>query len=178
MTADGDAAPVSGTRIRLAANADVPLILRFIRELAEYERLLHEVVATEERLRETLFGARPAAEVVIAEDADGAALGFALFFHNYSTFLAQPGIYLEDLYVRPEARGRGAGRALLAHLARLARERGCGRLEWWVLDWNESAIRFYRSLGAQPMDDWTVFRLTGEELGRLADEAPIANLNQ
>jgi GNAT superfamily N-acetyltransferase len=171
MTGDGDAAPASGLRIRPAAEPDVPLILRFIRELAEYERLLHEVVATEERLRDTLFGARPAAEVVIAEDADE-AVGFALFFHNYSTFLAQPGIYLEDLYVRPEARGRGAGRALLAHLARLAKERGCGRLEWWVLDWNESAIRFYRSLGAQPMDDWTVFRLTGDELARLADEAP------
>jgi GNAT superfamily N-acetyltransferase len=170
MTVDGDAAPVSGLRIRPAAEADVPLVLRFIRELAEYERLLHEVVATEERLRDTLFGARPAAEVVIAEE-DGKALGFALFFHNYSTFLAQPGLYLEDLYVRPEARGRGAGRALLAHLARLAKERGCGRLEWWVLDWNESAIRFYRSLGAQPMDDWTVFRLTGGDLARLAGEA-------
>ncbi|HEU0301413.1 MAG TPA: GNAT family N-acetyltransferase [Longimicrobium sp.] len=160
-----------GVLIRPAVEADVPLILRFIRELAEYERLVHEVVATEERLRATLFGARPAAEVVIAEDG-GEPLGFALFFHNYSTFLAQPGIYLEDLYVRPEARGRGIGRALLAHLARLARERGCGRLEWWVLDWNESAIRFYRSLGAQPMDDWTVFRLTGDPLARLADEAP------
>ena len=168
MTAD------AGVRIRPAVKADVPLILRFIRELAEYERLLHEVVATEEKLRDTLFGARPAAEVVIAEDADGEPLGFALFFHNYSTFLAQPGIYLEDLYVRPEARGRGAGRALLAHLARLAKERGCGRLEWWVLDWNESAIRFYRSLGAQPMSDWTVFRLTGDDLARLADEAPRA----
>ncbi|HEX2211255.1 MAG TPA: GNAT family N-acetyltransferase [Longimicrobium sp.] len=162
---------VNGLRIRPAREADVPLILRFIRELADYERLLHEVVATEDRLRGTLFGARPAAEVVIAEDGDGEPLGFALFFHNYSTFLAQPGIYLEDLYVRPEARGRGAGRALLAHLARLAKERNCGRLEWWVLDWNESAIRFYRSLGAQPMSDWTVFRLTGDDLARLADEA-------
>jgi GNAT superfamily N-acetyltransferase len=168
VTGDSFAPP----RIRPAAEADVPLILRFIRELAEYERLLHEVVATEAKLRETLFGARPAAEVVIAEDEDGEPLGFALFFHNYSTFLAQPGIYLEDLYVRPEARGRGAGRALLAHLARLAKERGCGRLEWWVLDWNESAIRFYGSLGARPMDDWTVFRLTGDDLARLADEAP------
>ncbi|HEX6039020.1 GNAT family N-acetyltransferase [Longimicrobium sp.] len=158
------------TTIRSANEADVPLILRFIRELAEYERLLHEVVATEETLRATLFGPRPAAEVVIAEE-DGEPLGFALFFHNYSTFLAQPGLYLEDLYVRPEARGRGTGRALLAHLARLARERGCGRLEWWVLDWNESAIRFYRSLGARPMDEWTVFRLTGADLARLADEA-------
>jgi GNAT superfamily N-acetyltransferase len=166
-----DGAPAS-IRIRPAVSADVPLILRFIRELADYERLLHEVVATEDKLRDTLFGARPAAEVVIAEDEGGEPLGFALFFHNYSTFLAQPGLYLEDLYVRPEARGRGAGRALLAHLARLARERGCGRLEWWVLDWNESAIRFYRSLGAQPMSDWTVFRLTGSDLSRLADEAP------
>jgi GNAT superfamily N-acetyltransferase len=156
-------------RIRPATEADVPLILRFIRELAEYERLLHEVVATEDRLRDSLFGARPAAEVVIAEE-DGEPAGFALFFHNYSTFLAQPGIYLEDLYVRPEARGGGTGRALLAHLARLARERGCGRLEWWVLDWNEPARRFYRSLGAQPMDEWTVHRITGADLERLADE--------
>ncbi|WP_420125036.1 GNAT family N-acetyltransferase [Longimicrobium sp.] len=170
MTVDADAAPVHAPRVRPAAEADVPLIFRFIRELAEYERLLHEVVATEERLRDTLFGVRPAAEVVIAEDGSE-AIGFALFFHNYSTFLAQPGLYLEDLYVRPEARGRGAGRALLAHLARLAKERNCGRLEWWVLDWNEPAIRFYRSLGAQPMDDWTVFRLTGPELARLAEEA-------
>lgn len=158
------------TIIRPAAPDDVPLILRFIRELADYERLLHEVVATDDRLRETLFGARPAAEVVIAE-GDGEPLGFALFFHSYSTFLAQPGLYLEDLYVRPEARGRGVGRALLAHLARLARERGCGRLEWWVLDWNEAALRFYRSLGARPMDEWTVQRLTGADLARLADEA-------
>jgi GNAT superfamily N-acetyltransferase len=170
MTVDGDAAAASTLRIRPAVEADVPLVLRFIRELAEYERLLHEVVATEEGLRDTLFGARPAAEVVIAEEA-GEPVGFALFFPNYSTFLAQPGIYLEDLYVRPEARGRGAGRALLAHLARLAKERGCGRLEWWVLDWNEPAIRFYRSLGARPMDDWTVYRLAGDDLARLADEA-------
>ncbi len=160
-----------GVRIRPATDGDVPLILRFIRELADYERLLHEVVATEDRLRESLFGPRPGAEVVIADDGDGEPLGFALFFPNYSTVLAQPGIYLEDLYVRPQARGRGVGRALLSHLARLARERGCGRLEWWVLDWNESAIRFYRSLGARPMDDWTVFRLAGADLDRLADEA-------
>lgn len=158
-------------RIRPAEEADVPLILCFIRELADYERLLHEVVATEERLRRTLFGPRPGAEVLIAE-ADGEPVGFALFFHNYSTFLAQPGLYLEDLYVRPEARGRGIGRALLAHLARLARERDCGRLEWWVLDWNEAAIRFYDSLGARPMDEWTVFRLTGADLDRLAEEGP------
>ncbi|HYH78736.1 MAG TPA: GNAT family N-acetyltransferase [Longimicrobium sp.] len=154
--------------IRPATPDDVPLILRFIRELAEYERLAHEVVATEDGLRDTLFGPRPYAEVVIAEEA-GEPAGFALFFHNYSTFLGRPGIYLEDLYVRPEARGKGIGRALLAHLARLAVARGCGRLEWWVLDWNESAIRFYRALGAQAMDDWTVFRVTGEALARLAN---------
>ena len=160
--------------IRSATPDDVPLILRFIRELAEYERMAHHVVATEEGLRETLFGARPYAEVVIAEE-EGEAAGFALFFHNYSTFLGRPGIYLEDLYVRPEVRGRGIGRALLAHLARLAVERGCGRLEWWVLDWNEPAIRFYRALGAQPMDDWTVFRVDGEALETLAAEGHEAS---
>jgi GNAT superfamily N-acetyltransferase len=153
--------------IRTAGEADVPLILHFIRRLAEYERLAHEVVATEEGLREGLFGARPAAEVVIAE-WEGAPAGFALFFHNFSTFLGRPGVYLEDLFVEPEHRGRGIGRALLAHLARLAVERGCGRLEWWVLDWNEDAIRFYRSLGAVPMDDWTVYRVTGDALTALA----------
>jgi GNAT superfamily N-acetyltransferase len=163
---------MTGLHIRAAAEKDVPLILAFIRELADYERLLHEVVATEERLRSTLFGARPAAEVVIAE-VDGAPAGFALFFQNYSTFLAQPGIYLEDLYVRPEARGRGIGRALLAHLARVAVERGCGRLEWWVLDWNESAIAFYRGLGAEAMDDWTVYRLAGDALRRTAESASV-----
>jgi GNAT superfamily N-acetyltransferase len=155
--------------IRAATPDDVPLILRFIRELAEYERMAHLVVATEEVLRDTLFGARPFAEVVIAEE-DGEAAGFALFFHNFSTFLGRPGIYLEDLYVRPEMRGRGVGRALLVHLARLAVERGCGRLQWWVLKWNEPAIRFYRSVGAEPMDDWTVFRVSGDALERLAGE--------
>ena len=157
--------------IRAATSDDVPLILRFIRGLAEYERLAHQVVATEDGLRETLFGPRPYAEVVIAEDG-GQPAGFALFFHNYSTFLGRPGIYLEDLYVLPEMRGRGIGRALLSHLARLAVERGCGRLEWWVLDWNEDAIRFYRNLGAEPMDDWTVFRVAGDALARLAGSAP------
>lgn len=155
--------------VRPATPEDVPLVLRLIRELADYEQLLHEVVATEERLRETLFGPRAYAEVAIAEQG-GAPAGFALFFHNYSTFLAQPGIYLEDLYVTPEARGRGVGRRLLAHLARLAKERGCGRVEWWVLDWNERAIRFYRSLGARAMDEWTVFRVAGDALDRLAAE--------
>ncbi len=159
----------AGMSIRAATPDDVPLILRFIRELAEYERMAHLVVATEEVLRETLFGARPYAEVVIAEE-DGEAAGFALFFYNFSTFLGRPGIYLEDLYVRPEVRGRGVGRALLAHLARLAVERGCERLQWWVLNWNEPAIRFYRSVGAEPMDEWTVFRVSGDALERLAGE--------
>jgi GNAT superfamily N-acetyltransferase len=157
-------------RGRAAGVDDVPLVLRFIRELAEYERLGREVVASEAALRETLFGERRYAEVVIAERA-GEALGFALFFHNYSTFLARPGIWLEDLYVRPEARGAGVGRMLLAHLAGLALERGCGRLEWWVLDWNQDAIRFYRELGARAMDEWTVYRLSDEPLRRLAAEA-------
>ncbi len=144
--------------IRFATENDVPLILRFIRELAEYERLAHAVVATEDTIRRTLFGNPRFAEVLIGE-ADGEPVGFALFFHNYSTFLGQPGIYLEDLYVRPELRGRGYGRQLLARLAEVARERNCGRLEWAVLNWNEDAIRFYRSLGAKPMDEWTVYRL-------------------
>ena len=150
-----------------ATVADVPLILAFIRELAEYEKLTGDVVATEERLRDTLFGAHPAAEVVIAR-VDGAPVGFALFFPNYSTFLARPGIYLEDLFVRPSARGHGVGRALLTHLARLAMERGCGRLEWSVLDWNQSAWAFYKRLGARAMDGWTVHRLTGSALEALA----------
>lgn len=156
--------------IRAATVADVPLILGFIRGLAEYERLPHEVVATESRLEASLFGERPDAEVLLAFDADAPA-GFALFFHNYSTFLAQRGIFLEDLFVIPEMRGRGIGRRLLAELARLAVERDCGRLEWAVLDWNESAIGFYRSLGARAMDEWTVYRLTGEGLRRLAEGA-------
>jgi GNAT superfamily N-acetyltransferase len=159
--------PPTDVRIDRAVEADVPLILRFIQELAEYERLSHEVVATEERLRETLFGPRPAAEVVIARAA-GEPVGFALYFTTYSTFLARPGIYLEDLFVLPAWRSRGIGRALLTHLAQLAVRRGCGRLEWAVLDWNEPAIAFYRRLGARPMDDWTTFRLTGDALTRLA----------
>jgi GNAT superfamily N-acetyltransferase len=156
--------------IRPARVEDVGLILRFIKGLADYERLPHEVVATEDLLRDTLFGPRPGAEVRLAE-LGGEAVGFALFFHNFSTFLGRPGLYLEDLFVVPEARGRGVGRALLVHLAGLARERGCGRFEWSVLDWNEPAIGFYRSLGARAMDDWTVYRLTGPALDRLADEA-------
>ena len=161
----GDA---GGVTIRAATIDDVPLILEFIRGLAEYERLPHEVVATEARLRASLFGDRRDAEVLIAHDG-GVPAGFALFFHNYSTFLAQRGIFLEDLFVRPETRGRGVGRRLLAELARLAVERDCGRLEWSVLDWNEDAIGFYRSLGARAMDEWTTFRLTGEALRRLAE---------
>jgi GNAT superfamily N-acetyltransferase len=153
--------------LRAATVDDVPQILAFIRALAEYERLLHEVVATEDGLRRALFGPRPYAEVVLAEDG-GAPIGFALFFHTFSTFVGLPGIYLEDLFVVPEARGRGVGRALLTHLYRLALERGCGRVDWAVLDWNAPAIRFYESLGAQPNSDWTVYRLAGEPLAGLA----------
>ena len=154
-------------QIRRATEADVSLILTFIRDLAEYERLASSVVATEELLRATLFGAKAYAEVLIGEE-NGDPVAFALFFHNYSTFLGRPGLYLEDLFVRPQARGRGYGRAMLVRLAQIARERQCGRLEWWVLDWNEPAIEFYRRLGAVPMDEWTVFRVTGKELEDLA----------
>ena len=156
------------TQLRFATEADTGLILEFIKALAEYEQLAHEVVADEETLRSSLFRDRKAAEVIIAEYYDKPA-GFALFFHNYSTFLGKPGLYLEDLFVKPELRGSGVGRALLSCLARIAVDRGCGRLEWWVLDWNESAIRFYKSLGARPMDEWTVFRVTDDSLTRLAD---------
>jgi GNAT superfamily N-acetyltransferase len=155
-------------QLRSAVRQDVPLILGFIRALAEYEKLSHEVVATEEAIAEHLFGATPRAEVLIAE-WEGAPAGFALFFHNFSTFLARPGIYLEDVFVHPEYRGRGIGKALLLELARLARERGCGRFEWAVLDWNEPSIRFYESLGARAMKEWQLMRVTGEALDRLAD---------
>jgi GNAT superfamily N-acetyltransferase len=153
-------------RIKPATPADVPIILQLIRELAEFERLLDEVQATEEQLREQLFGARPSAEVVIARIGDEVA-GFALFFHNFSTFLAKPGIYLEDLYVRQKFRGQGCGETLLRHLASLALERNCGRLEWSVLDWNVRAIDFYKSLGAVPMSQWTLHRVTGDALTKL-----------
>jgi GNAT superfamily N-acetyltransferase len=146
---------------------DVPLILQFIKELAEYEKVLHGVTATEESLRETLFGPSPSAEVLLAYD-DEEPVGFAVYFFNYSSFVDRQGLYLEDLYVRPEARGKGAGRQLLRHLARVAIERGCCRLEWAVLDWNEPAIGFYKRLGAHAMDDWTVFRLSGKALESLA----------
>ena len=156
--------------IRPAEEHEVPLVLAFIRELAEYERLSDQVVATEEGLRRALFGPRPYAEVVFA-CLGGEPVGFALFFHNFSTFLGKPGVYLEDLYVRPAARGRGVGRRLLEWLAGVAVERGCGRLEWAVLDWNEPAIAFYRKLGARLLDDWRIFRLTGPALERLAGRA-------
>ena len=149
----------------------MPLILDLIRELAEYEKLSHEVVVTEDGLRRSLFGERPAAEVLIGE-FEGRPASFALFFHNFSTFLGKPGIYLEDLYVRPRFRGRGMGKAMLVRLAKLARERGCGRLEWSVLDWNEPSISFYESLGAVAMTDWTVYRVTGEALNSLASMGP------
>ena len=159
------------TEVREASAEDVPLILTFIRELAEYERLSHEVVATEDSLHEWLLGEKPVAEVLIAEYG-AEAVGFALYFHSFSTFLGRPGIYLEDLYVRPAFRGHGMGEAMLVHLAKLAKERGCGRLEWSVLDWNEPSIRFYESLGAVAMEDWTVHRVTGEALDRLAARVP------
>ena len=157
---------MSDTRVREASEGDVPLILTFIRKLADYEKLSHEVVATEEGLRESLFAGRRYAEVLIAEH-DGAPAGFALFFHNFSTFLGKPGIYLEDLYVRPELRESGIGRQLLVKLAHLALQRGCGRLEWSVLDWNEPSIGFYRQLGAVAMDDWTVYRVSDDALRKL-----------
>ena len=165
----GDSTPsvTAPLTIRSATATDVPLIRELIEGLADYERLRHECVATNELLERTLFGARAVAEVIIAE-SDGTAAGFALFFHNYSTFLARPGIYLEDLFVRPEYRGRGVGKARLQHLAALAVARDCGRLEWSVLDWNEDAIGFYKSLGAKPQDEWTVYRVTVEALTRLA----------
>jgi GNAT superfamily N-acetyltransferase len=153
--------------IRPAVAADAALILAFIRELAEYERLSHLVAATEQTLLDSLFGPEPGAEVLLAFEGD-AAVGFAVFFHNFSTFLGRRGLWLEDVYVKPEFRGRGYGRKLLLHVARIAHQRGCGRFEWAVLDWNAPAIEFYKSLGAVPLDDWTIFRVTGEPLARLA----------
>ena len=156
--------------IRPAREADVEQVLAFIRELAEYERLSHEVTATAQNIHAALFGPRPYAEAVIG-CIDGEACGFALFFHNFSTFVGKPGLYLEDLYVRPAARGRGLGTRMLAWLARLALERGCGRFEWAVLDWNEPALKVYRGLGARAADDWTLHRVSGEALVRLAAKA-------
>lgn len=154
-------------RLRTAVSADVPQILKFIRALGDYERLGPEVIATEQSLRATLFGERRYAEVVLA-DWDGQAAGFALFFHSYSTFLARPGIYLEDLFVDPAYRRHGVGKALLQHLARLAVERDCGRLEWSALDWNHLAIDFYLQFGAVALNEWSIYRLTGDALRRLA----------
>ena len=158
---------MSNLRIAPATKQDVPVILDLIMALAEYEKLAHEVTASHEQLRDTLFGIRPAAEVLLAHWGDECA-GFAVFFGTYSTFLAQPGLYLEDLYVKPHLRGRQIGFALLKRLAAIATERGCGRLEWSVLDWNQPSIEFYRKLGAVALDDWTKFRLTGDALRNLA----------
>jgi GNAT superfamily N-acetyltransferase len=153
--------------IRATTREDVPLLIRFIRELSVYEKLAHDVTATEELLRDNLFDRRRAAEAVLAFEGER-AVGFALYFHNFSTFVGKPGLYLEDVYVLPDCRGRGYGKALMVHLARIAVARDCGRFEWWVLDWNEPSIRFYRSLGAIGMDDWTVQRVAGDALTQLA----------
>ena len=154
--------------IRPATAADVPIILELIRALATYERAPNDVTATEDGLSKVLFGEKPAAEVLLAFENE-TAVGFAVFFHNFSTWLGRPGLYLEDLFVRPEDRGKGYGRALLIHLAKIARDRGCGRMEWAVLDWNEPAIQFYRKLGAKSMDEWTVFRLKRDGIAKLAN---------
>ena len=163
MTSVRMTSPIS---IRSATKEDVPLIIVFIRKLSEYERLAHQVEATEEVLRSSLFGPTPRAEVLLAFAGEQPA-GFALFFHNFSTFVGRSGLYLEDIYVNEEFRGRGIGRALFARLAEIALERDCRRFEWAVLDWNESAIRFYEALGAEPMSDWRIYRLSGEPLKRL-----------
>jgi GNAT superfamily N-acetyltransferase len=153
--------------IRPATEADVSLVLMFIRGLAEYEHLSHLVTATEETLRDALFGARPGAEVLLAFEAQ-TPVGFAVFFHNFSTFLGRRGLWLEDIYIDPAFRRKGHGRALLLHVARIAHERGCGRFEWSALDWNTPAIDFYKGLGAIPLDDWTIFRATGAALEKMA----------
>ena len=176
MISDEQSPSNNAFTIRFATPKDVGLILIFIKELAHYENLLSEVVATEEILLETLFGPKPSAEVVLGY-LENKAVSFALFFHNFSTFLGRPGIYIEDLYVSPLARGQGIGRKMLQFLAKLAKERNCGRLEWWVLDWNQDAIAFYKKVGARPMDEWTVFRVTGEALECLALEKDSQNLH-
>jgi len=158
----------SDFNIRPARVEDVPIILELIRDLATYERASDEVSATEEQLVDVLFGERRVAEALLAFEAES-PVGFAVYFHNFSTWLGRPGLYLEDLFVKPEKRGKGYGRALLVRLAKIARDRGCGRMEWAVLDWNEPAIKFYRALGAKPMDEWTVFRLTRDEIASLAN---------
>ncbi len=155
-------------QIRDATISDVPIILQLIRDLATYERAPNDVIATEHGLREVLFGNQPAAKVVLIFEGEE-AVGFGVYFFNFSTWLGRPGLYLEDLFVKPETRGRGYGRALLIHLAKIARDHGCGRMEWAVLDWNEPAIQFYRKLSATPLEDWTVFRLTQDGINRLAE---------
>lgn len=162
-------------QITPAAERDVPVILDLIRELAQYERLADHVTATEDLLRKTLFGERPAADVLLAA-IDGETVGYALFYTTYSTFLGRPGIYLEDIFVRPHARGQGIGKALLRRLAQLAVERDCGRLEWMVLDWNKPSIRFYDSLGAATVNGWLLYRLAGEPLAKLAEQRNAANV--
>ena len=157
---------VPGFALRPAVSRDTPLILSFIGKLAEYEHLSHEVQASEEQLRRWLFGEQPPAEVILGE-FQGEPVGFALFFHTFSTFMGRPGLYLEDLFIDPDFRGRGFGKAMMAHLARLAVERGCGRFEWSVLDWNAPSIAFYRRLGAEPMDEWSVYRIAGKALEKL-----------
>jgi GNAT superfamily N-acetyltransferase len=154
--------------IRPTTAHDVPTILMLIRDLAEYERAPNAVVATEDGLRDVLFGSKPAAEVLLASEADN-PIGYAVYFFNFSSWLGRPGLYLEDLFIRPEKRGKGYGRALLGRLAQIAKARGCGRMEWAVLDWNDPAIQFYRRLGAEPMDEWTVFRLTEDGIAKLAN---------
>jgi GNAT superfamily N-acetyltransferase len=160
---------IPGFILREATQSDVPLILEFIRELADYENLVHEVIATEEVLRISLFGDRKVAEVILGYSHDE-PVSFALLFHNFSTFIGKPGIYLEDLYVKKEMRGKGFGRTMLAYIAHLARERNCGRFEWWVLDWNKPALKLYNSIGAIPMSEWTVQRLEGDALEKLAKQ--------
>ena len=162
---------MSRAAFRRACPEDTALILRFIRELAAYEQLEDQVVADEETLRRWIFEKKGAEVLFVLEN--GREVGFALYFHNFSTFLGRSGIYLEDLFVRPEYRGRGYGKALLCRLAAIAKEEGCGRLEWWCLDWNKPSIDFYKNMGAEPMEDWTVYRVTGETLDKLAEEAPI-----
>src|SRR5947199_4112883 len=163
-----DMKQVASFKIRQADVEDVSVILELIRDLATYERAPGEVSATEEQLVEVLFGEKPVAEVLLAFEAKS-PVGFAVYFYNFSTWLGRPGLYLEDLFVKPEQRGKGYGRALLVDLAKIARDRGCGRMEWAVLNWNDPAIQFYRKLGAQPMNEWTVFRLTGDGIARLAE---------
>ena len=161
-------------KIRSARVTDVPIILQLIRDLASYERAPNDVTANEEQLVDVLFGKKPAAEVLLAFENE-TPVGFAVFFHNFSTWLGRPGLYLEDLFVKPEKRGKGYGHALLVDLAKIARDRGCGRMEWAVLDWNDPAIQFYRKLGAKPMEEWTVFRLTRDGIAELAQSESIAH---